>query len=148
MPVVGVNRYMAKAYVRWKSEKEGRAYRLPTETEWEKAARGADGRFYPWGNRFEPTYCKNNLSRAGDPHPEPVGTYPADMSPYGVRDMAGGVRDWLETPAGMAMEIYFLRGGSWAQFANAARSASRYADPATSTSFMHGFRLVTSDRAT
>jgi serine/threonine-protein kinase len=149
LPVLGVNWNMANAYINWKSEKDGREYKLPSELEWEKAARGADGRFYPWGNRFEPTYCKNVLSREGEPSPEPVGTYPIDRSPSGVCDLAGGVREWLETPAGGAgMQIYLLRGGSWAQFASAARAASRFGDAATATSLMYGFRLATLHKAT
>ncbi len=146
-PVVGVNWHMANAYVKWKSEHDGRRYKLPSESEWEKAARGADGRFYPWGNKFESTYCNNSISREGEPTLEPVGAYPTDRSPFGVRDMAGGVKEWLETPGGSATQSFMLRGGSWAQFSSAARAASRFGDSAWTTSYFYGLRLASSEKA-
>jgi serine/threonine-protein kinase len=85
----------ALAFCRWKSKREGAIVRLPREIEWEKAARGVDGRFYPWGDRFDPTFCLMRESRPFAQQPEPVGTFPTDESPYGVRDMAGGMREWV-----------------------------------------------------
>jgi serine/threonine-protein kinase len=63
LPVLLVDWFDAVAYCRWKSKQIAGAVRLPTEAEWEKAARGADGRFYPWGDRFDPTFCHMRESR-------------------------------------------------------------------------------------
>ncbi|MHC5077944.1 MAG: protein kinase domain-containing protein [Planctomycetota bacterium] len=143
MPVMGVSWNMARAYCAWRSDRDGRPYSLPTEEQWEKAARGADGRAYPWGNRFDPTYCKNSRSRPGPPAPEPVGSYPVDASPYGVRDMAGGVREWCMTASDSRIGVHTIRGGSWVHFRTASRCASRFGDAAFATSYVYGFRLAT-----
>jgi len=95
VPAHLVDWFDAAAYCRWASDKSGAPLRLPTELEWEKAARGADGRFYPWGDRFDPTFCLMRESRPYIQQPEPVGTFPTDESPYGVRDTAGGMREWV-----------------------------------------------------
>ncbi len=95
VPVLMVDWFDALAYCRWRSAREGARVRLPTEAEWEKAARGADGRFHPWGDRFDPTFCHMRESRPFAQQPEPVGMFATDESPYGVRDMAGGVREWV-----------------------------------------------------
>jgi serine/threonine-protein kinase len=95
VPVPLINWFDARAYCRWLSEKLGARIRLPTEAEWEKAARGTDGRFYPWGDRFDPTFCLMRESRPFLQQPEPAGSFPTDLSPYGVRDMAGGMREWV-----------------------------------------------------
>jgi eukaryotic-like serine/threonine-protein kinase len=94
VPVPLIDWFDAVAYSKWASA-PGRELRLPTEVEWEKGARGVDGRFFPWGDRFDPTFCKISGSRAITTQPEPVGTFPLDESPYGARDMAGGFRQWV-----------------------------------------------------
>ncbi len=120
-PVVGVGEEgNAEAYVGWlsvRAKSTGWRYRLPTKLEWEIAARGVDGRSYPWGDRFDCSLCNSLFARDGTGAllcvQEPRGRFPCDESPYGVRDMAGGaveqnagnVNDWLSwTP---------WRGGSW-----------------------------------
>lgn len=93
-PVTCVSWHDAQAYASWLGRRAGLPLRLPTSAEWEKAARGVDGRVYPWGSRFDPDYCTTAEASAAAPHPEPVGSFQMDRSPYGVRDMAGGVAEW------------------------------------------------------
>lgn len=112
-PVMGVSFVDAQAYASWRATKENRAYRLPHEHEWEKAARGADGRFFPWGNGFDPTFCKMALSRPGRPQPEPVGSFPVDTSVYGMTDCAGAIREWCDDFYDDSRETRVLRGGAW-----------------------------------
>ena len=112
-PVMGVSFYDAEMYAAHLAKKSGLRLRLPTEDEWEKGARGADGRWFPWGNGFDPSFCKMALSRPGRPQPEPVGSFPVDESPYGMRDAAGGIREWTDSFFDRAQETRTLRGGAW-----------------------------------
>jgi len=93
-PVMLVDWECAAAYARWEAARTGQAWRLPGELEWEKAARGADARAYPWGERIDPSWCCIRDSHMGRQLPSVVDSYPVDESPYGVRGMAGNVRDW------------------------------------------------------
>jgi len=99
LPLCFVSWYDAMAYARWLGDKDGLGYRLPTELEWEKAMRGADGRIFPMANVLDPTFAKLRESRREASQPEPIGAFPLDESPYGVRDLAGGVGDWTATSA-------------------------------------------------
>ena len=94
-PVVGVTWYEAVAYCNWLSAQTGQDFRLPTEAEWEKAARGTDGHICPWGN----TWAVGNANSAeiGLQGTAPVGAYPNDKSPYGALDMAGNVWEWMSS---------------------------------------------------
>ena len=90
-PVHGVSHDAMLAYCDWLSGETGLRYRLPTEVEWEKAARGPSGCAYPWGERFDPRCA--NTREAGVGETTPVGVFPAGASPYGALDMAGNVEE-------------------------------------------------------
>ncbi len=144
VPVPLIDWFDAVAYCRWRSEVMGTEIRLPLELEWEKAARGVDGRAHPWGDHFDPTFCLMRTSRPFLPQAEPVGTFETDASPYGVRDMAGGMREWMadvhgertwaETAAEPepssdlergASPVRLIRSGNWVATEQYCRSAAR-----------------------
>ena len=93
-PVTHVTWRSAMAYAAWLAERTGRPWRLLHSLEWEKAARGVDGRSYPWGDRWDLTFTHVRQSIEGRPHTSPVGHFERDVSPYGVRGLAGNVREW------------------------------------------------------
>ena len=94
-PVVYVTWHDAVAYCNWLAEVTGKPYRLPSEAEWEKGARGSDGRIYPWGNQWDADRCNTGEGGKGDT--TPVGAYPEGASPYGLLDMAGNVFEWTRS---------------------------------------------------
>jgi serine/threonine-protein kinase len=102
-PVVSADWRSAVAYAAWRTIREAKSWALPMELQWEKAARGVDGRIYPWGSHFDPTWACMVESQGGRAHPVPIGAYPEDDSPYGVRGLAGNVRDWCR-------DAYLARG--------------------------------------
>jgi formylglycine-generating enzyme required for sulfatase activity len=153
-PVVGVSWYEALAYCRWLSEKSGKTYRLPTEAEWEKAARGTDGRRYPWGDAWDASLCNNKESGPGKT--TPVGEYPEGESPYGVEELVGQVWEWCRTKYGLEYpynpndgredeagdDTRIIRGASWNDGAGWCRCGSRGGDVPRYRSGDGGFRCV------
>ena len=138
-PVVLVSQADARAYAAWLSRRTGRTWRLPSETEWEKAARGTDGRAFPWGNAFNS--AKLNSHDAGPFDTTPVGSYPAGASPFGILDATGQVFEWTATAAGADRAI--VKGGSWDdKGCGVCRPAARHARPVTIKHILIGFRLV------
>lgn len=94
-PVVDINWYEAQTLCRWLSDQLDQPFRLPTEAEWEKAARGTDGRAFPWGNNFDLGRC--NVKERGLGNTTAVDQLPEGASPYGVLDMAGNVWEWTQS---------------------------------------------------
>ena len=142
-PVFGVSWHDAQAYAAWRSEGEGAAVALPTERQWEKAARGVDGRLFPWGDGFDPTLCKMRDSRPGPRVIEAVGSFPTDTSPYGARDLAGSMRDWCGDPTyGGNPTQRPARGGSWVTYERLCRAAHRTGYPPVSVLASNGLRLA------
>jgi formylglycine-generating enzyme required for sulfatase activity/predicted Ser/Thr protein kinase len=104
-PIIMVNNGDCLAYCAWKSARDGFDYRLPSSAEWQRAARGLDGRRYPWGDHFDATFCCMRESTRERALPANVGTYPTDRSPYGIMDMAGNVAEWTSTaPNGQSQD--------------------------------------------
>lgn len=167
-PVINISWLEATAYCRWLSRKSGGNFKLPTEAQWEKAARGTDGRLYPWGNSLPSTskanYGETDTIWAGHARPDqkrpkktvPVGSHPQGASPYGALDMAGNVyewcRDWYspsrllnpleKNPQGPRKGSYrVLRGGSWFSGSQCLRTDFRISAKPRSRYFHIGFRL-------
>lgn len=152
-PVVDVSWNEATAFCAWLTERTGRPFRLPSEAEWERAARGDDGRTFPWGDTFDPALA--NTREGGVAGTTPVGSYPAGASPWGALDMAGNVWEWTASldalypyrpddgreAAGPGRRI--MRGGCYANPHGFARCACRFRLPPHTRNEFTGFRLAT-----
>ena len=164
-PVTGVTRIDAETFCTWLSKRLQSSgfvntnFRLPTEAEWEKTARGTDGRIYPWGNMFDPWRC--NTSESAKKSTTPVGSYsPGGDSPFGAADMVGNVWEWtasqlLPYPYTGGQNLpessretkkpgarYVIRGGAWYYSRKLARCAAREGEFENHQSISTGFRLA------
>jgi len=157
-PVINISWEDAMAYCIWLSEKIGYDFKLPTEARWEKAARGTNGRTYPWGNSL-PIDDKANFNARNANfinQTTPVGSYPEGSSPYAVLDMAGNVYEWCldwyrssgsssslnKNPHGPKRGTYrVLRGGSWYGSSQCLRTSFRTSAKPGSRHIHIGFRI-------
>lgn len=141
-PVIGVAWQDVASYCRWLGRMTNRSVKLPSEAEWEKAARGTDGRIYPWGDRYELGRCNDRELQLGIT--TPVGIFPEGSSPYGVLDMSGNVWEWTrsryctypykpgdgreERGREVQQGSFVLRGGSFIEGRARLRCATRNSD--------------------
>ena len=130
-PVVGVSWYEADAFAR------SCGMRLPTEAEWERAARGDDGRRFPWGDEWVPAHAAH---RGGERRTLPVRSIPENRSPHGLYDCAGNVWEWCADP--YAEGLRSARGGAWNAHPPQLRCAARNAWPPDARFSNLGFRVA------
>ncbi|EDX87595.1 conserved domain protein [Synechococcus sp. PCC 7335] len=141
-PVVLVSYEDALAYAEWRSQQDGVTYRLPTALEWEKAARGTDGRYFPWGSEWRDD--ATNWARNGPTGTSAIATYPDSRSPYGIEDMAGNVFEYTSTlveKSNGETEV-LLKGCGWDDYPGFCRAAYQHDRPHDSKHILFGFRLT------
>lgn len=161
-PMLGLSWYECVAYCRWLSHETGGLWRLPTEAEWEKAARGVEGREFPWGNEFDPERLNGRGPRDRQVcATTPIGAYPGGVSPFGLYDCVGNVWEWCATrwmkpyPYDSCEDewrsdylegrnLRALRGGSWYHARETTRCAYRHRFEPSGWNDRGGFRLVSS----
>jgi serine/threonine-protein kinase len=131
LPVLAVSWHDAVAYCGWAARAGRRGWRLPTEQEREKAARGVDGRRFPWGSLEDASLARCRDSRAEPAEPEPVGAFPSAASVYGMEDAAGNAWDWTESWFAARRTLRAVRGGGWNSPPSRLGCAVRNAVPTT-----------------
>lgn len=141
-PVVLVSYEDALVYAEWRSQRDGVSYRLPTALEWEKAARGTDGRYFPWGSEWRDE--GTNWSKNGPYGTSAIAAYPASRSAYDIEDMAGNVFEYTGTLVEKnngSLEV-LLKGCGWDDYPGFCRAAYEHDRPIDSRHILFGFRLV------
>lgn len=155
-PVYTVSARSADAYAGWLAARTGRAFRLPTEAEWEYAAAGPDGREFPWGDDYDPALC--NTAECGLFDTSPVGAFVGGEAACGASDMGGNVEeyvadDYAPYPGGTPVDDHLsqihgryriARGGAFSRFADLARTRRRHGHNQRSPAYAMGFRLAES----
>ena len=138
-PVVLVSYDDALAYAQWKATQTKATYRLPTAEEWEKAARGASGSYFPWGNdwRDEGT----NAAVSGLNYTSAIASFPLSKSVYGVEDMAGNVFEYTSSLKQQGTRV-IMKGCSWDDLPGFCRAAYQHTRPVDSRHILFGFRLI------
>jgi toxoflavin biosynthesis protein ToxD len=137
-PVVLVTWTDAEKYCEWRGNLRGEERRLPSEAEFEKAARGDSGLAYPWGNVFEADKLNSAVRGPGDT--TPVGQYVDGKSPFGVLDAAGNVFQWTSTP--FKEGHMTVKGSAWEDYGGVGRGASRHGRPVDARHIIVGFRCA------
>ncbi|MEK7469181.1 MAG: bifunctional serine/threonine-protein kinase/formylglycine-generating enzyme family protein [Planctomycetota bacterium] len=126
-PIMGIAWATAAAYAAWRAKRDRRAIRLPHDNDFEKAARGVDGRKFPWGDYYDPTFSNCRHAHKEGPRLLPVGAMPSDTSPYGVRDLAGNVATWCRNFASRSGGDWrAVRGGACMNTGEMLRSAYKF----------------------
>lgn len=158
-PVGLVDHASASAFAQWRASEDGLPWRLPHDQEWEKAARGVDGRVFPWGDHVEAAWAKCLKSQAGAPSQGAVDDHPVDTSVYGLRGMAGNMRTWCRNgyskegaPDGSGVDpleavtgdYRMIRGGAWTSNLWLLRAGCRFASQPEGRFVVVSLRLVRS----
>ncbi|MCC0177233.1 SUMF1/EgtB/PvdO family nonheme iron enzyme [Waterburya agarophytonicola K14] len=138
-PVVLISYKDAVAYAAWKAEKTGENYRLPTAEEWEKAARGETGKYFPWGNEWRND--ATNVAVSGLNYTSAIASFPLSKSEYGVEDMAGNVFEYTSSLKWQGSRAV-MKGCSWDDLPGFCRGAYVHTRPVDSRHILFGFRLV------
>ncbi len=140
-PMISINYYDALAFCEWKSKKDGRSYGLPTLAQWMKAARGVDGRTFPWGWHFSSDFCQMRDSNSQTSTPSIVGERTTDKSPYGVFDMCANVAEWTKT-TDLSGQRRLLGGASYNSFEELCDLNFVFSSDDSYKFGHYGFRLV------